>query len=63
MDNIPLAGEGEFLVLTMSGLIRKAGNRKKFRRTRIADAWGPARTSVIGIASGNYLAAIAWKWE
>ncbi|MEX3014551.1 hypothetical protein [Gymnodinialimonas hymeniacidonis] len=62
IDTMPLRGEGVFLVLTVSGLVRLAHNRNSVRRARRADAYGPKRSSVIAEESGNYLAAIAWKW-
>lgn len=62
VETIALAGQGEFMVLTMSGLIRRAKNRKMYRRSRKADPWGPERASVVAVESGNYLAAIAWRW-
>lgn len=58
---LPVRGEGEFLVLTLSGLIRRARNRNTVRKFRRADGYGPARANVIGCETGNYLAAIAWK--
>ena len=61
VDTIPLSGEGEFLVLTMSGLIRLSRNRNSERKFRKADYYGPKRANVIAVESGNYLAAIAWK--
>ena len=61
LDTIPLKGEGEFMVLTLSGLVRRARNRKDFRQHRQADGYGPARTTVCAVQSGNYLAAIAWR--
>ncbi len=62
IDSLPRHGEGAFLVLTLSGLVRMARNKKGFRRARTADSYGPARISVIAVDSGNYLSAIAWKW-
>lgn len=62
VDTIPLKGEGNFLVLTISGLTRLARNRKNFRNARRADGYGPMRTTVVGVESGNYLGAMAWKW-
>ena len=62
IETMPLAGEGEFLVMTMSGLIRLARNRRSFRSPRRADGYGPQRMTVTAVESGNYLAAIAWKW-
>jgi hypothetical protein len=61
--DIPLAGEGNFTVLTYSGLIRRAFNRRAVRHYRKADSWGPARATVVAVESGNYLAAIAWRWD
>ncbi len=61
IHNIPLAGEGEFIVLTLTGLIRPAKNRKTERTFRRSDKYGPARTSVVSVETGIYLAAIAWK--
>ncbi len=62
IDTMPLRGEGVFLVLTVSGLVRLAHNRNMQRTARRADSYGPKRSSVIAEESGNYLAAIAWKW-
>jgi hypothetical protein len=62
LDTIPLKGEGEFLVLTVSGLVRMARNRKAFRKPRKADSYGPERTTVNSVNTGNYLGAIAWRW-
>ena len=62
IDSIPLAGEGEFLALTLSGLVRLVKNRKTDRKPRRADGYGPKRTSVNSVETGNYLAAIAWRW-
>lgn len=62
VDTIPLNGDGEFLVLTLSGLIRLSRNTKHFRNARRADGYGPKRTTVISVETGNYLGAIAWKW-
>ncbi|NRB04154.1 MAG: hypothetical protein HRU30_12920 [Rhodobacteraceae bacterium] len=62
VHNIPLKGEGEFVVLTLSGLIKLARNRKVHRITRKADGYGPARTTVVSVRTGNYLGAIAWRW-
>lgn len=59
--SIPRAGEGEFLVLTISGLVRRARNHRELPRFRAADGYGPRRTSVVAVESGNYLTAIAWK--
>lgn len=63
VDSVPVSGEGAFLVLTMSGLVRLARNRNKNRTARRADPYGPKRSNVIAVESGNYLAAIAWKWD
>ena len=63
VDTIPLKGQGSFEVMTLSGLIRLARNRKSFRRARPADGYGPARTIVCAVDTGNYLAAIAWRWK
>ena len=62
LDNVPLRGEGEFLVLTVSGLTRLARNRKEFRNPRKADGYGPERMTVVSVETGNYLGAMAWKW-
>ena len=62
VDDIPLRGEGEFLVLTLSGLIRRAKNRRDYRKIRRADGYGPRRLTVNAVDTGNYLGAIAWKW-
>ena len=62
IDNVPLLGEGEFIVLTLSGLTRRSKNRRSIRNFRKADSYGPKRVSVNSVESGNYLAAIAWKW-
>ncbi|MCC1480139.1 hypothetical protein [Roseibaca sp. Y0-43] len=62
LDTIPLKGEGEFLVLTVSGLVRLARNARQQRNTRKADAYGPERTTVSSVKTGNYLGAIAWRW-
>ncbi len=62
VDDIPLKGEGSFLVITLSGLVRLARNRRTARHIRPADGYGPARASVGAVSSGNYLTAIAWKW-
>ncbi len=62
VDTLPLRGDGDFLALTVSGLIRRAYNRNTVRKSRRADAYGPKRSSVVAVSSGNYLAAIAWKW-
>ena len=61
VDTIPLKGEGEFMVLTISGLTRRARSRRTFRAARAADGYGPSRTTVCAVESGNYLGAIAWK--
>lgn len=61
VETIPLRGDGPFMALTLTGLEREVRNRSKTLRMRRADAWGPARCSVISVESGNYLAAIAWK--
>ena len=61
IHDIPLVGEGEFWVLTLKGLVRTAKNRKANRRFKRSDKYGPARTTVVSVLSGNYLAAIAWK--
>ncbi|MFK7836171.1 MAG: hypothetical protein AB8B60_08115 [Sulfitobacter sp.] len=63
IDTIPLKGEGAFLALTISGLVRLARNRKSDRRCRPADGYGPKRTTVSSVETGNYLGAIAWKWN
>lgn len=62
VDNIQPAGEGEFLVLKMSGFIRRARSIKTSHRTRFADSCSPARMTIVSVESGNYLAAIAWRW-
>lgn len=62
VDTLPLKGEGEFLVLTLSGLVRLARNRRAYRKFRKADGYGPKRITVNAVESGNYLGAIAWKW-
>lgn len=62
VETIPLKGEGNFLVLTVSGLVRLARNRKDFHRHREADGYGPRRTTVCSVETGNYLGAIAWRW-
>ncbi len=61
VDTIPLKGEGQFLVMTLSGLIKLSHNRRHYRRFKDADGYGPMRISVNAVVSGNYLAAIAWK--
>lgn len=63
VESIPLRGEGEFMVLTMSGLIRKARQVRTHPRIKRADGYGPARVTVVGVETGNYLAAIAWRWD
>ena len=62
VDTVPLKGEGAFLVLTLSGLVRLARNRRNYRKFRKADGYGPKRLTVNSVESGNYLGAIAWKW-
>lgn len=62
VDTIPLSGEGEFMVMTLSGLVRRAKSRGFFRNIRKADSYGPMRITVNSVTTGNYLAAIAWKW-
>lgn len=62
LDTIPLKNEGPFLVLTVSGLVRLARNGKTARKPRKADAYGPERTTVNSVKTGNYLGAMAWKW-
>ncbi|GAB5449631.1 hypothetical protein [Gymnodinialimonas sp.] len=62
VDTLPLRGEGVFMVLTLSGLTRRAHNRNKVLRPRRADAYGPKRATVVAVESGNYLSAIAWTW-
>ncbi|WP_299723803.1 hypothetical protein [uncultured Tateyamaria sp.] len=62
VHSVPLKGEGEFLVLTLSGLTRLARFRRSYRKIRKADGYGPERITVNAVATGNYLAAIAWKW-
>ncbi len=62
IDTVPLRAEGAFMVLTLSGLTRLARNRKAFRNPRPADGYGPRRMTVSSVETGNYLAAIAWKW-
>lgn len=61
VETLPVRGDGDFLVMTLSGLIRTARNRNLERRFRKADGYGPARANVISCKTGNYLAAIAWK--
>lgn len=62
VDTLPVKGDGAFMVLTLSGLIRLAHNRNHTRKSRRADAYGPKRSTVVANDSGNYLAAVAWKW-
>lgn len=62
IETVPLRNEGEFLVLTMSGLTRLARNRRDALRIRKADGYGPDRVTVNSVDTGNYLGAIAWKW-
>lgn len=62
VETLPLSGEGTFLALTLSGLIRLSRNRNKSHKSRRADQYGPKRSTVAAVDSGNYLAAIAWKW-
>lgn len=62
LDTIPLKGEGEFMVLTVSGLVRLARNGKTERKARKADAYGPERMTVNSVKTGNYLGAMAWRW-
>ena len=62
IDTIPRAGEGEFLVITLTGLRARARTRSATPRIRRADGWGPRRTTVVACGSGNYLGAIAWRW-
>lgn len=62
VETLPIAGEGTFLALTLSGLVRLSRNRNKVRKSRRADQYGPRRSTVAAVDSGNYLAAIAWKW-
>ncbi len=63
VHSIPLKGEGDFIVLTLSGLIRRARNRRTYRRVRRADGYGPERITVNSVETGNYLGAVAWKWS
>jgi len=58
---VPLAGQGQFLGLTIRGLIRVVKTRSNVLRVRPRDGYGPERVTVKAVASGNYLAAIAWK--
>ncbi|WP_300032090.1 hypothetical protein [uncultured Roseobacter sp.] len=62
VDTIPRAGQGDFLVLTLTGLVARARTRSDSPRIRRADGWGPERTTVVASGSGNYLGAIAWRW-
>lgn len=62
VSSIPLKGEGVFLVLTLSGLVRRATNRRSYRKIRRADGYGPKRLTVNAVDSGNYLGAVAWRW-
>ena len=62
VETIPIKGDGDFLVITLSGLQRLARNRNQIRRYRKSDGYGPARANVISVGTTNYLAAIAWKW-
>lgn len=62
VDTIPISGEGEFLVVTLKGLVRLARSRAARRICRRADGWGPKRSTVVAVETGNYLGAIAWKW-
>ncbi len=62
VDTVPWKGEGAFLVLTLSGLIRLAKNRRTYRKVRQADGYGPMRQTVNAVETGNYLGAIAWRW-
>lgn len=62
VDTIPLAGDGSFMVITLTGKERRAKNRSSKPTLRRADGWGPKRTTVVAIPSGNYLGAIAWRW-
>ena len=61
VKSIPLAGQGPFEALTIRGLIRKVKTRSPVLRIRRADGYGPERVTVKAVASGNYLAAIAWR--
>lgn len=61
VHTIPVSGEGVFMALTITGIKRLVRNRNKERKLRRADSYGPARASVIGVETGNYLGAIAWK--
>ena len=60
LSTIPLKGEGEFLVLTVFGLVRLARNSRTERKPRKADAYGPERM-VNSVKTGNYLGAMAWR--
>ncbi|OAN82457.1 hypothetical protein A8B78_08375 [Jannaschia sp. EhC01] len=62
VDTLPVRGDGVFLALTLSGLTRRAHNRNAERKARRADAYGPKRSTVVAVDSGNYLSAIAWTW-
>lgn len=62
VDTLPLRGDGIFMALTLSGLTRRAHNRNSVRKSRRADAYGPKRSTVVAVESGNYLSAIAWMW-
>ncbi|MEL7258391.1 MAG: hypothetical protein AAFN80_11205 [Pseudomonadota bacterium] len=62
LDTVPLRGEGQFLVLTVSGLTRLARNPKDFRNPRKADGYAPERMTVVSVETGNYLGAMAWRW-
>lgn len=62
LSKIPKRGEGEYIVLTFSGLIRRARSHRLEPRIRAADGRGPERTTVVATESGNYLTAIAWRW-
>lgn len=62
VDTLPLRGDGIFIALTLSGLTRHVHNRNSLRKSRRADAYGPKRSTVVAVDSGNYLSAIAWKW-
>ena len=62
LETLPDYGAGDFMVLTFSGLVRRAHLTRANPRIRPADGYGPARVVVAGVQSGNYLAAIAWRW-
>ena len=62
MESVPGPDDGHFLVITMSGLIRLAKNHRQVLRLKGPDGYGPARIVVRGVATKNYLSAIAWKW-